>query len=60
MFTGARSGYFQALDARNGDLLWKASLGSQIINGPVTYAVDGKQYVAVISGHVLSTFALRD
>ena len=60
LFTGARSGYFQALDARNGELLWKASLGSQIINGPVTYEVDGKQYVAIISGHSLSTFALRD
>ena len=60
LFTGARSGYFQALDARSGDLLWKASLGAQIVNGPVTYEVDGRQYVAVISGHALSTFALRD
>ena len=60
LFTGARSGYFQALDARNGELLWKASLGAQIVNGPVTYAVDGKQYVAVISGHALSTFTLRE
>ena len=60
LFTGARSGYFQALDARNGELLWKASLGAQIVNGPVTWAVDGRQYVAVISGHALSTFALRE
>ena len=60
LFTGARSGYFQALDARTGDLLWKVSLGSQIINGPVTYEVDGRQYVAIISGHSLSTFTLRD
>ena len=60
LFTGARSGYFQALDARTGDLLWKSSLGSQIVNGPVTYAVDGRQYLAVISGHALATFALRD
>ena len=60
LFTGARSGYFQALDARTGHLLWKVSLGSQIINGPMTYEVDGRQYVAVISGHALSTFALRD
>ena len=60
LFTGARSGYFQALDARTGALLWKASLGSQIVNGPITYEVDGRQYVAVISGHALSTFALRD
>ena len=60
LFTGARSGYFQALNARTGALLWKASLGSQIVNGPMTYEVDGKQYVAIISGHSLSTFALRD
>ena len=60
LFTGARSGYFQALDARTGELLWKASLGGQIANGPMTYAVAGRQYVAVIAGHSLSVFALRD
>ena len=60
LFTGARSGYFQALDARTGELVWKASLGGQIINGPMTYEVDGKQYVAIISGHSLSAFSLRD
>ena len=59
LFTGARSGYFQALDARTGDLLWKASLGSQIVNGPMTYEVEGRQYVAVIAGGALATFALR-
>ena len=60
LFTGTRSGYFQALDARTGDLLWRTSLGGQITNGPMTYEVDGRQYVAVIAGHSLSTFALRD
>ena len=60
LFTGARSGYFQALDARSGELLWKANLGSQIVNGPMTFEIDGRQYVAVIAGHALSTFALRD
>ena len=60
LFTGLRSGYFQAHDAGTGDMLWKASLGGQITNGPMTYEVDGRQYVAVISGHSLSTFALRD
>ena len=60
LFTGLRSGYFQAHDAGTGDLLWRASLGGQISNGPMTYEVDGRQYVAVISGHSLSTFALRD
>ena len=60
LFTGARSGYFQVLDARSGDLLWRVSLGGQIVNGPMTYEVDGRQYVAVIAGSSLSTFALRD
>ena len=60
LFTGARSGYFQALDARTGGLLWKASLGGQLVNGPISYEVDDKQYVAAIAGSSLSTFALRD
>ena len=59
LFTGARSGYFQALHAGTGELLWKTNLGGQIVNGPMTYEVDGRQYVAIISGHALSTFALR-
>ena len=57
LFTGGREGYFYALDARSGDVLWKASLGGQIVNGPITYAIDGKQYIAVISGNSLYTFA---
>jgi alcohol dehydrogenase (cytochrome c) len=60
LFTGGREGYFYALDARTGDVLWKASLGGQIVNGPIAYAIDGKQYVAVISGNSLYTFALRE
>ena len=60
LFAGARSGYFQALDASTGDLLWRANLGGQLVNGPMTYEVDGEQYVAVIAGNALSTFALRD
>ncbi len=60
LFTGLRSGYFQAHDAGTGELLWKTSLGGQVSNGPMTYAVDGRQYVAVIAGHSLSTFALPD
>ena len=48
------------LDARTGALLWKASLGGQIVNGPMTYQVDGRQYVAVISGNSPVAFALRE
>jgi alcohol dehydrogenase (cytochrome c) len=60
LFSGGREGYFHALDARDGALLWKASLGGQIAAGPITYEVDGKQYVAVAAGHSLFAFALRD
>ena len=60
LFTGGREGHFHALDAWTGELLWKASLGGQIVMAPITFMVDGKQYVSVISGHTLVTFALRD
>jgi alcohol dehydrogenase (cytochrome c) len=60
VFTGGREGYLYALHARTGELLWKANLGGQIVMAPVTYQVQGTQYVAVISGHTLVTFALRD
>jgi len=60
LFTGGREGYFHALDARTGEQLWRASLGGQIVMGPITYAIDGKQYVSVISGNSLVTFGLRE
>ena len=60
LFSGGREGYFHALDARTGSLLWKVSLGGQIAAGPMTYEVDGRQYVAVAAGHSLFVFALRE
>jgi alcohol dehydrogenase (cytochrome c) len=60
LFVGGREGYFQALDARTGTLLWKVNLGGEVIAGPMTYAVDGKQYVEVAAGNNLFVFALRD
>ena len=60
LFTGGREGYFHALDARTGGLLWKTSLGGQIASGPMSYEVEGQQYVSVAAGHSLFTFALRD
>ena len=53
-------GYLHALDARTGTLLWKATLGGQIAAGPMTYQVDGKQYVAIAAGHSLFVFGLRE
>jgi len=60
LFTGGREGYFYALDAQSGAMLWKASLGGQVVAAPITFEVDGRQYVSVISGHTLVTFGLRD
>jgi len=59
LFSGGREGYFYALDDRTGKLLWKASLGGQINNAPMSYAVQGKQYIAVSAGQAMFTFALR-
>jgi glucose dehydrogenase len=58
MFIADTNNLLLALDARTGELLWRTSLGGQIVMAPVTYAVDGVQYIAVISGHVMATFAL--
>jgi alcohol dehydrogenase (cytochrome c) len=60
LFAGGREGYFHALDARTGALLWKVSLGGQVASGPMTYQMEGKQYVTVAAGHSLFTFALRE
>ena len=60
LFAGGREGHFHALDARTGELLWKASLGGQIAMAPVTFMVDGVQYVTVVSGNAMATFALRE
>jgi alcohol dehydrogenase (cytochrome c) len=59
VFGGGREGYLYALDARDGKLLWKSMLGGQVANGPISYAINGKQYVSVAAGNGLFTFALR-
>jgi len=60
LFTGNREGYFHALDARDGSLLWRKTLGGMIANGPISYAVDGRQYIAVAAGNGLFVYALRE
>jgi hypothetical protein len=42
----------------DGNLLWKTNLGAQMLNNPITYAVNGKQYVSAMGGLTLFTFAL--
>lgn len=58
LFTGGREGYLQVLDARSGTLLWKTNLGAQMLNNPITYMVNDRQYVAAMAGLSLFTFAL--
>ncbi|MGQ0560556.1 MAG: PQQ-dependent dehydrogenase, methanol/ethanol family [Gemmatimonadota bacterium] len=50
VFTGEPNGNMDALNARTGELLWQFNTGSGIHSNPVTYSVDGKQYIAVLSG----------
>jgi alcohol dehydrogenase (cytochrome c) len=50
VFQGNLHGEFRAIDAKSGNILWKKNLGSGVGAGPITYMVDGKQYVAVVVG----------
>jgi alcohol dehydrogenase (cytochrome c) len=50
LFAGDLRGYAHAYDAKTGEELWKFNLGSGTRGGPVTYAVDGKQYIIFPSG----------
>jgi len=59
LFTGGREGFFQALDARDGKLLWKIAAGGEIAMGPMTYSVSGKQYVVFSAGSSLFVYGLR-
>ncbi|HUQ90833.1 MAG TPA: PQQ-dependent dehydrogenase, methanol/ethanol family [Bryobacteraceae bacterium] len=58
LFTGDREGYFVALDAKTGKLLWKFQTGGAVTAGPVSYRFQGKQYVAVAAGSSILVFAL--
>jgi outer membrane protein assembly factor BamB len=59
LFSGGREGHFFALDARTGALLWRTNLGGTVAGGPMTFAVDGKQYVAVAGDNTLYVFGLQ-
>jgi lanthanide-dependent methanol dehydrogenase len=51
VFYGTMEGWFKAVDARSGDVLWQFKCGSGIIGQPITYrGPDGRQYIAVLSG----------
>ena len=58
LFTGDAEGNFIALDAASGKPLWHFQMGGAVYASPVSFVVDGKQYVAIAAGNSLYTFGL--
>ena len=58
LFGGDTNGRFRAYDQRTGDILWEVNLGSHVSGFPATFAVNGKQYIAVSTGGTPNTFQL--
>lgn len=50
VFTGTPEGEFLAIDDETGKVLWRFQTGSGIVGQPITWEMDGEQYVAVVSG----------
>jgi len=50
VFTGEGNGHFDAFDAKTGQLLWQASNEYGVNAPPITYQIDGEQYIAVAAG----------
>ncbi len=60
LFYGDPSGYFLASDERDGRTLWKMPLQATIKTSPMTFSIDGKQYVALAAGSTVLCFGLPD
>ena len=60
VFSGGVDGYFYALDAVTGEELWHIPLGGRVHTAPISFAVDGRQYVSVAAGNVVFTFSLGE
>ncbi len=58
VFSGDAEGNFMAFEAASGKVLWHFQCGASVYSSPMSFAVDGKQYVAVAAGSALFTFAL--
>jgi alcohol dehydrogenase (cytochrome c) len=59
VFGGDVAGNFKAYDDATGEVLWETNLGAPVSGFPVSFAVDGKQYVAVTTGQSLVAAAAR-
>jgi outer membrane protein assembly factor BamB len=60
LFVSTSEGNLIALDENSGKSLWHYQTGGGIDSSPISYSVDGKQFVAVSVGNVLYSFALPD
>ncbi len=60
VFAASRDGNLIALDAATGKHLWHFQTGGSMAASPMSYAVDGRQFVAVSAGNVLFSFALPE
>ena len=60
VFSADMEGYLIALDAKTGKSLWNFQTGNAIFASPITYALNGKQYVVIPAGATLFAFALLD
>ncbi|MGC1162266.1 MAG: PQQ-dependent dehydrogenase, methanol/ethanol family [Candidatus Sulfotelmatobacter sp.] len=58
VFFGDNAGSFEAVDARSGKPLWHFNTGQDISASPMSYAIAGKQYVAIAAGSDIFSFAL--
>ena len=58
VFTGDAEGNFIALEAGSSKALWHFQCGASVYSSPMSFAIDGKQYVAVAAGSALFTFGL--
>jgi alcohol dehydrogenase (cytochrome c) len=59
-FAGDSSGHVLALDTATGKTLWHAGMGAGISTSPITYELDGRQYVITSAGNVLFAWALPE
>jgi len=58
IFFGDDAGSLEAADARSGKPLWHFNTGQDMSSSPMSYAIDGKQYIAIAAGSDLFSFAL--
>lgn len=58
LFTGDPSANLVAFNAANGEILWHAGLNGAVGNGPMTYELDGQQYLVVAAGDTLYAFTV--